>query len=224
MPSGNRSAAFIERIPAPALVLVDPLFVEVHLPAAVRTDDFALKEVDERRAYLFGFLHFCLSFRRGGFQYVLYLLKVLAGDDRLVCVREYNPLILVLDFMGTNTFIQRPQRTTKNGISDIVRICKDFRKRRTVPAVPGIAVSLSGAVHPFLILRCGSAHALKRVQYVDIGFSFELPPEYQPHILGSLFVDNHIAVFLIPLVTIGQISFDKGSVLHLSFQRCGDFS
>ena len=223
MPSGNRSATFIERIPAPAFVLVDPLLVEVHLPAAVSADDFALKEIDERGAYLCGFLHFGLSFRRGSFQYVLYLFKVLAGDDRLVRVWEYNPLILVLDFMGTNAFIQRPQRSPKNGISDIVRICKDFRKRRTVPAVPGIAVSLSGAVYPFLILRCGSAHALKRVQYVDIGLTFELPPEYQPHILSSIFVDDHVAVFLIPLVAIGQISFDKGSFLHLSFQRRGDF-
>ena len=53
----DRSAALIVGIPAPPLVLVDPLAVKVHLLTTVSTDNFVLEQVDERCSDFIGLLH-----------------------------------------------------------------------------------------------------------------------------------------------------------------------
>ena len=60
---------------------------------------------------------------------VLHLLEVFTGNKRFVCVREYNPLILVLDIMGFDAFVDRLHVAAKNGMTHIMRIVQDAVQR-----------------------------------------------------------------------------------------------
>ena len=141
IPAINAGAALIESVPCAVLSLVHLLPVEIHTLAAVGTKDFPVKEVDERGSDFFGFLHLFLPRHGGSRDDVLHLLEVLTGDDRFVCVREDNPLILILHIMRLDAFVDRLHRPSKNSITNIMWIGEDAKERRAVPALAGAAVS-----------------------------------------------------------------------------------
>ena len=122
-------AAFVVGIPAPPLVLVNPLAVEVHLLTAVRTDNFALEEVNERCPDFFGLLHTRLASLRSRLDDVLHLLEILTGNNRLVCVREHDPLVFILDIVRFDALVDRFHGASKYGITHIMRIGQDAVQR-----------------------------------------------------------------------------------------------
>ena len=103
--------------------------MEVHLLPAISADDFPLEQVDKRCPDFLGFLHTRLASLRSRLEDVLHLLEVFTGNKRFVCVREYNPLILVLDIMGFDAFVDRLHGAAKNGITHIMRIAQDAVQR-----------------------------------------------------------------------------------------------
>ena len=103
--------------------------MEVHLLPAISADDFPLEEVYERCPDFFGLLHTCLSRLRSRLDDVLYFLEILTGDNRLVCVRENNPLVLILDIVRLDALVDRLNRASENRIAYIMRIGQDAVQR-----------------------------------------------------------------------------------------------
>ena len=145
-------------------VLVDFLPVIVHLPATVRTDDFAFKEIDKRCPDCRRLFHLglpCLRCRRYN---VLHLLKVLAGDDWLMGVGKDDPFVFVLDIVGLDALVDGLHGASEDGISDIVRIGQDAVERRTAPTLAGASIPGTGSGLPLAQLGVWCAQAVKLIK------------------------------------------------------------
>src|SRR5699024_7073928 len=103
--TANIGAAFIEGVPTAVLAFVYFFSMEIHPLAAIGTEDFAVKEVDQRGSDFLGLLHLCLPCFGGCIHDVLHLLEVLTGNDCLMGVRKYNPLVLIFDIVGLDSLV-----------------------------------------------------------------------------------------------------------------------
>ena len=120
--------------------------MEIHPLTAIGTEDFAVKEVDQRGSDFLGFLHLCLPCYGGCIHDVLHLLEVLTGNYCFMGVREYNPLVLIFDIVGLDSLVDGNHRPAKYGIAHIMRIGQNTVDRRFMPALTGASVTGSRAV------------------------------------------------------------------------------
>ena len=141
-----------------------------------------------------------------------------------MCVRENDPFILVLYIVRLDALIDRFHRPSENSITDIMRIGEDAVECRAVPALAGASVTGTSTVLTLSQLGVWRTQTVKLIKDHRNRPSFDFPLEHKAHILSSLFVNDHVRAFCIPSVPVRKISLLECPLLHLCFQRSGDFT
>ena len=98
--------------------------MEVELFAAVCTDDFVFKEIDQRSADFLRALHLLNSCPCSGVAQLSYLLEVLTGNNSLVRIGKDDPFLAV-NVLIFDTFVDGVQRSSEYGISDVMGIIQN---------------------------------------------------------------------------------------------------
>ena len=98
--------------------------MEVELSAAVCTDDFVFKEIDQRSADFFRALHLLNSRLCSGVPHLSHLLEVLTGNDWLMSVGKNNPFLAV-NVLIFDTLVDGVQRSSEYGISNVMGIIQN---------------------------------------------------------------------------------------------------
>src|SRR5699024_794374 len=118
----------------------------------------------------------------------------------------------------------RFHRPSENSITDIMRICEDAVECRAVPALARASVTGTSNVLTLSQLGVWRTQTVKLIKDHRNRPSFDFPLEHKAHILSSLFVNDHVRAFCIPSVPVRKISLLECPLLHLCFQRSGDFT
>ena len=116
------------------------------------------------------------------------------------------------------------QRPSENGISDVMRIIQNGSQRRLVPNLLRRSIACPDTDLILLELRVGCVHCIKPVCNRRKRQPFNLPLENLPDNRRGFFIENHIAVFFVPAITIREIAFLELAAFHLCLERGRNFA
>ena len=126
---------------------------------------------------------------------------------------------LAVDMLILDALVDGVQRPSENGISDVVRIIQNRSQRRLVPNLLRCCIARADADLILLKLRIGRVHCIKPICNRRKRQPFNLPLENFLDNRRGFLIEDHIAMFLIPAITIREIALLELSAFHLCLER-----